>query len=115
MCVCVCVCVCVCMCVCVCVRVCVCACVCMCVCACVFVSKLLLFISDVYGCTCKYHCVQVHVYVWTSLVCVPMFEAHNTQLYISVCSVHMMETLVNMCISTSRATTLSVHTVTEHA
>ena len=81
---------------------------------CVFVSKLLLFISDVYGCTCKYHCVQV-LYVWTSLVCVPMFEAHNTQLYISVCSVHMMETLVNMCIATSRATTLSVHTVTEHA
>ena len=59
----------------------------------------------------KYHCVQV--YVWTSLVCVPMFEAHSTQLYISVCSVHMMVTLVNMCIATSRATTLSVHTVTE--
>ena len=106
---CVCVCVCVCMCVCVCVYVCVCTCTCMCV----FVSKLLLFISDVYGCTCKYHCVQV--YVWTSLVCVPMYEAHNTQLYISVCSVHMMETLVNMCIATSRATTLSVHTVTERA
>ena len=57
-----------------------------------------------------YHYVQV--YVWTSLVCVPMFEAHTTQLYISVCSVHMMETLVNMCITTSRATTLSVHTCT---
>ena len=53
--------------------------------------------------------------MWTSLVCVPMFEAHSTQLYISVCSVHMMETLVNMCITTSRATTLSVHTVTERA
>ena len=93
--------------------VCVCVCVCTCTCMCVFVSKLLSFISDVYGCSCKYHCVQV--YVWTSLVCVPMFEAHNTQLYISVCSVHIMETLVNMCIATSRATTLSVHTVTEHA
>ena len=77
------------------------------VCVCVCVSKLLLFISDV--CGCKYPCVQV--YVWTSLVCVPMFEAHTTQHYISMCSVHMMETLVNMCIITSRATTLSVHTV----
>ena len=96
----------------------VCVCVCVCVCVymymmCVFVSKLLLFISDVHGCSCKYHCVQV--YVWTSLVCVPMFEAHTTQLYISVCSVNMMETLVNMCIATSRATTLSVHTITERA
>ena len=90
---------------CVCVHVCVC--MYMHVCVCVYVSKLLLFISDV--CGCKYHCVQV--YVWTSLVCVPVFEAHTTQLYISVCSVHMMETLVRMCITTSRATTLSVHTV----
>ena len=51
--------------------------------------------------------------MWTSLVCVPMHEAHTTQLYISVCSVHMMETLVRMCISTSKATTytVSVHTV----
>ena len=83
-----------------CVFVCVCVCMYMHVCVCVCVSKLLLFIpvSDV--CGCKYHCVQV--YVWTSLVCVPVFEAHiyiyTTQLYISVCSVHMMETPVHTCI-----------------
>ena len=55
------------------------------------------------------------VHVWTSLVCVPMYEAHTThQLHssnVSVHGVHTMETLVRVCVSTSRATTASVHTV----
>ena len=52
------------------------------------------------------------VHVWTSLVCVPMCEeAHTThQLHSSnvrVHGVHTMETLVRVCVSTSRATTAS--------
>ena len=55
------------------------------------------------------------VHVWMSLVCVPMCEAHTPlQLHstnVSVHGVHTMETLVRVCVSTSRATTASVHTV----
>ena len=55
------------------------------------------------------------VHVWTSLVCMPMCEAHTIhQLHssnVSVHGVHTMETLVRVCVSTSRATTASVHTV----
>ena len=55
------------------------------------------------------------VHVWTSLVSVPMCEAHTTHRLhsskVSVHGVHTMETLVRVCVSTSRATTASVHTV----
>ena len=45
------------------------------------------------------------VHVWILLVCVPMCEAHSTH------QLHSSNVSVQVCVSTSRATTASVHTV----